>query len=89
MALLMQAAEKGDVRALREYFETVPAEKLDLNTVDSGKNTALHLAAYRGHSQVVTLLLSCGCDQVVFGLVFCSARSADMSSHILVLERGE
>jgi ankyrin repeat protein len=55
---LFDATRAGDVGALR----TALAAGFDVDTVDLDGNSALMLAAYHGHAELVALLLEAGAD---------------------------
>jgi len=52
------AATRGDIEALSNLFES----GIDINTVDTKKNTALHLAAKHGHTGIMHFLINHGAD---------------------------
>ena len=54
---LMRSAEKGDI-ALTRYLLQI--EDIDINTQGEEGTTALHVAAVRGHTKIVQLLLEHG-----------------------------
>ncbi len=51
---ILKAAERGDLELLKAAL----ASGADLSSKDDGQNTPLHLAAYRGHVEVVQHLVS-------------------------------
>jgi len=50
------------VKLLVEGSDEHQIKKVDINSVDSAGNTALHWAAYRNHPEVVEYLLSAGAN---------------------------
>mmetsp|Transcript_28956 Transcript_28956/g.75955 ORF Transcript_28956/g.75955 Transcript_28956/m.75955 type:complete len:190 (-) Transcript_28956:248-817(-) len=58
-ASLHEAAEKGDLRAVKFYLR-FGSGHIDINCADHNGNTALHKAAWEGHVEVVLALLEEG-----------------------------
>lgn len=61
--LILKAARRGDAEGLKQLLAAATAagtlQDL-LATATGGKKTALHLAAERGHTEVMQLLLAAG-----------------------------
>ena len=53
---MLAAAEAGNIKRLVSILDNIE----NINFVDDRKETALHKAAYGGHSSIVQLLLSKG-----------------------------
>ncbi|CAI0413911.1 unnamed protein product, partial [Linum tenue] len=51
---LLFMASRGDARGVEDLFN----EGIDVNSIDLNGRTALHIAACKGHAEVVKLLLS-------------------------------
>src|SRR5947207_4014133 len=57
--LIIKAAKSGNIAAARQLLE---ADRLLVEARDSDGSTPLHCAAWKGHSEVVALLLDHGAD---------------------------
>jgi len=53
---VMQAALNGDVKSITEAIE----KGFDINATDEEQHTALMMAAYNGHTEIVSILLNEG-----------------------------
>ncbi|MFZ2492063.1 MAG: ankyrin repeat domain-containing protein [Thermoanaerobaculia bacterium] len=58
MSALMKAVNSNAIDKVRQLI----AEGVDVNELDSGRNAPLVMAAYKGHSEIVKLLLEAGAD---------------------------
>ena len=65
MTPLMRACAEGDLDAAREEVGRVSKSALTSDIDDWAGSTALHWAAYRGHHEIVRLLLDHGADALV------------------------
>jgi ankyrin repeat protein len=63
--LLHCASKKGHVELARLLIEHL-SDSLDI--VDVNGNSALHLAAYSGHAEIVDCLLNLGCNSTLTNL---------------------
>jgi ankyrin repeat protein len=72
---MLRAAEKGDVEAVRAAI----GDGVDVLAVDGARNTALHLAAYRGHPEVCRALLASKADPTL------GNENKDLPSHLAAL----
>ena len=57
MALLL-ATKKGDITLVKEMLEVLAVEEVNIATADK-KETALHIAAQYGHTEIAEMLLAC------------------------------
>ncbi|KAF7494387.1 Oxysterol-binding protein-related protein 1 [Sarcoptes scabiei] len=60
----LSAARNGDLPTLKELLEDANS-CIDINTMDSAGNTALHCAAYRGQNEIVIFLIKNGIDTTI------------------------
>jgi uncharacterized protein len=58
MTALMQAVEKKDVEAVRQLI----GSGINVDQLDSSNDSPLIMAAYKGHTEIVRLLLEAGAD---------------------------
>jgi ankyrin repeat protein len=58
MTALMQAVKKNDVEAVRQLI----GKGIDVNQLDANNDSPLIMAAYKGHTEIVALLLKAGAD---------------------------
>ena len=58
MKSLMNAVKANDAEAVRVFI----ADGVNVSTVDSGGDSPLIMAAYKGHTEIVRLLLEAGAD---------------------------
>ncbi|CAF4500767.1 unnamed protein product [Rotaria socialis] len=50
-----KACRHNDISSVKNYLQTISAE--EINQIEPNGSTALHVAAYRGHEEIVELLL--------------------------------
>ena len=55
---IFNAAEQGNIEAVKKHL----ADGVDVNKKDKGGYTPLHWAAFRGHKEVVELLIAKGAE---------------------------
>jgi ankyrin repeat protein len=58
MTALMQAVQRNDVTRVRELI----AQGVDVSELDASQDAPLVMAAYKGHTEIVRLLLEAGAD---------------------------
>ena len=72
---MLRAAETGDLAAVKASI----ANGVDIMAKDGAKNTAIHLAAYRGYPDVVRLMIENNADPTV------GNENNDLPSHLAAL----
>ena len=60
MAALFGASEEGNLQGIKDLVNM--AQNIDLFATNKHGETALHMAASGGHTEIIKYLLSKGCD---------------------------